>query len=64
VAGVGTTHTRTVAAEAAWNQRAAVGSSATAPPAMISTGRGAAARMASRRGIGRGAPLSSPAAVY
>ena len=59
----GTTHTRTVAGEAAWNYRAATGSSATPPPAMISTGRGAA-RMAPGMLIGRGAPLSSPAAVY
>ena len=39
--------------EAAWNLRAATGSSALAPPAMISTGRGAAARMASGMLIGR-----------
>ena len=46
----GTTQMCTVAGEATWNQRAAMGSPVTAPPAMIS--------------IGRGAPLISPAAVY
>ena len=53
----GTTQTCVVAGEAAWNQRASTGSSATAPPTMISAGRGAAARMPSRMLIGRGAPL-------
>jgi hypothetical protein len=60
----GTIQTWTVAGEAAWNHRAAAGSSALAPPAMIIIGRGAAARMESGMLIGLGAPLSSPAAVY
>jgi hypothetical protein len=36
----GTTHSCTVVGDAAWNQRAAIGSSGLAAPAMISTGRG------------------------
>ena len=60
----GTTQVCTVAGEAARNQLAATGSSGTAPAAMISAGRGAAARIAAGMLIGRGAPLSSPAAAY
>jgi Restriction Endonuclease associating with ARP len=58
----GTTRTWTAAGEAAWDQRAATGSSALAPPAMISTVRGAAARMASGMLIGRGESALLPAA--
>ena len=57
----GTTRTWTATGEAAWNQRAATGSSALAPPAMISSGRGCGGP----DGIGNAhramAPLSSPA---